>query len=220
MLLNFYSPIFSSLIIFLLFPLFLHVYSQKFLFLIPLFELIVIELCFILSYPYTYIYIYFSTKIFINSSNRSIKKISNITMIVDFVITIRYTNISFRFLLNGVQISFDSARTAYTSRFLRSREEYASELWRFSPVSSARLFETTELVPVGIAAAFLRSQSGGEALGQEASSRARRREGTVRLLAVRGESRGQSRWNITRARVHRGGNCSRSRDSCQWRKEI
>lgn len=141
-------------------------------------------------------------------------------MIVDFVITIRYTNISFRFLLNGVQISFDSARTAYTSRFLRSREEYASELCRFSPVSSARLFETTELVPVGIAAAFLRSQSGGEALGQEASSRARRREGTVRLLAVRGESRGQSRWNITRARVHRGGKSSRSRDSCQWRKEI
>lgn len=65
--LNFYSPIFSSLIIFLLFPLFLHVYSQKFLFLIPLFELIVIELRFILSYPYTYIYF---TKIFINSSNQ------------------------------------------------------------------------------------------------------------------------------------------------------
>lgn len=120
-------------------------------------------------------------------------------MIIDFAITTRYANIFFS-ILSPIQMAFKSLLIQdyvylYFPPFPRG---ICKRNWRFSSVSSARLFETTELVRVGIAAAFLRSQSGGEASS---------REERVQLLVVRGESRGQSRWNTKRARVkvHRGG---------------
>lgn len=79
-------------------------------------------------------------------------------MIIDFAITTRYANIFFS-ILSPIQMAFKSLLIQdyvylYFSPFPRG---ICKRNWRFSPVSSARLFETTELVRVGIAAAFLRS---------------------------------------------------------------
>lgn len=74
------------------------------------------------------------------------------------------------FDLDVARFSYDLAETRGSSSLPVPATNMQAKLARSASVaSSARLFETTELVPVGIAAAFLRSQSGGEGLGQEAT---------------------------------------------------